>query len=173
MQQMKISTRLIIMIGVLSALLVAIGTIGLWGISKSNDDIRALHDEAMAHALKADELIDTLVQNRLQVLLAFQHAPDSPLASIHNHPTTAHTEAIAANRVRADRIFNEMQALETTPQELAMLETILKTRLAWRDKLDSVLKAIASGDFSPATMAFFLQAGRQEGETAVKAARVS
>lgn len=63
------------MIGVLSALLVAIGTIGLWGISKSNDDIRALHDQAMAHALKADELIDTLVQNHLQVLLAFQHAP--------------------------------------------------------------------------------------------------
>ncbi|MBK9441298.1 MAG: MCP four helix bundle domain-containing protein [Comamonadaceae bacterium] len=171
MQHLKISTRLIIMIGVLSVLLVAIGTIGLWGISKSNDDIRALHDEAMAHALKADELIDTLVQNRVQVLLAFQHAPDGPLASIHNHPTTAHTEAITANRVKADRIIKEMQALDTTPQELAMLETILKTRLAWRDKLDAVLKAIASGDFSPATMAFFLQAGRQEGETAVKALR--
>jgi len=171
MQHLRISTRLIIMIGVLSVLLVAIGTIGLWGISKSNDEIRALHDEAMAHALKADELIDTLVQNRVQVLLAFQHAPDGPLASIHNHPTTAHTEAITANRVKADRILKEMQALETTPQELAMLEAILTTRLAWRDKLDSVLKAIASGDFSPATMAFFLQAGRQEGETAVKALR--
>jgi methyl-accepting chemotaxis protein len=171
MQHLKISTRLILMVGLLSVLLVAIGTIGLWGISRSNDDIRALHDEAMASALKADELIDTVVQNRLQVLLAFQHAPDSPLASIHTHPTTAHTDAIAANRVQADRIFKEMQALETTPQELAMLETTMKTRLAWRDKLDAVLKAIASGDFSPATMAFFLQAGRQEGEAAVKALR--
>ncbi len=64
-----------------------------------------------------------------------------------------------------------MQALETSPQELAMLESALKARLAWREKLDATVKAIASGDFSPATMAFFLQAGRQEGEAAVKALR--
>ncbi len=171
MRHLKISTRLIIMIGVLSVLLVAIGIIGLWGISKSNDDIRALHDQAMASALKADESIDTLVQNRVQVLLAFQHAPDGPLASIHTHPTTAHTEAIAANRAQADRILKEMQALKTTPQELAMLDAIQRTRLAWRDKLDAVLKAIAANDFSPSTMAFFLRAGTQEGEAAVKALR--
>ena len=172
MQHLKISTRLIIMIGLLSALLVAIGTIGLWGISRSNDDIRALHDQALKSALLADESIDKLVQNRLQVLLAFQHAPDSPLASIHSHPTALHTDAIAANRTEANRIFQNMQALATTPEELALLETTQKTRLAWRDKLDGVIKAITAGDFSPATMAAFLAAGREQGETTVKAMRV-
>jgi hypothetical protein len=37
MNNLKISTRLIILIGLLSALLIAIGGIGLFGISQSND----------------------------------------------------------------------------------------------------------------------------------------
>jgi methyl-accepting chemotaxis protein len=42
-------------------------------------------------------------------------------------------------------------------------------RLAWREKLNKVIAAMSAGDFSPATMAFFLAAGRQEGEAAAKA----
>jgi predicted PurR-regulated permease PerM len=107
MNHLKISTRLIILISVLSLLLIAIGTMGLLGISQSNDKIKTLHDKSMLPALMADEWINKLVQNRLQVLLAFQHAPDSPLASIHNHPTSTHTDIIAANRVETNRIFTK------------------------------------------------------------------
>ncbi len=117
MNNLKISTRLIILITVLSLLLIAIGTMGLLGVRKSNDDIKTLHDQSMLPALMADDSIDKLVQNRLQILLAFQHAPDSSLAAIHNHPTRMHTDIIAANRVEANQIFKTLQALAESPKE--------------------------------------------------------
>ncbi len=36
---------------------------------------------------------------RLQVLLAFQHAPGRELAEAHDHPIQVHLEAIATNQV--------------------------------------------------------------------------
>ncbi len=88
MNNLKISTRLIILIGMLSALLIGNGAMGLFGISKSNDAIKTVHDEAMLPALMADEVVQRILQNQTQLLRAFQHAPDSPLAALHDHPTT-------------------------------------------------------------------------------------
>lgn len=169
MSNLKISTRLIIMVGTLSLLLIGIGLMGLLGISKSNDEIKALHDEAMAPALMADESISQLVQNRMQVLLAFQHAPGNPLAAIHDHPVSTHLDAIAAKRAETNRLLKDLQALATKPEEKALFEVAEAKRLAWREKLNKVIAAMSAGDFSPATMAFFLAAGRQEGEAATKA----
>ena len=169
MNNLKISTRLIILISILSLLLIAIGAMGLLGISRSNDEIKSLHDKSMIPALMADDSIDKLVQNRLQVLLAFQHAPDSPLASIHNHPTSMHTGIIAANQVEADRIFKTLQEFSEHPKERSLLEACQNTRALWRIQFDKATQAVGAGNFSSATMAQFLKAGREEGETAVNA----
>ncbi|MBY0454669.1 MAG: Tar ligand binding domain-containing protein [Burkholderiaceae bacterium] len=171
MNDLKISTRLVIMLGTLSLLLIIIGTIGLLGIRQSNHEIKALHDQAMAPALMADESIDQLVQNRMQVLLAFQHAPGNPLAAIHDHATGTHLDAIATNRTEANRITAALQTLAKNPEEKALLQKAQNTRNAWREKLDQVSHAIEAGDFSPTTMALFLKAGREEGEDALKALR--
>ena len=169
MRNLKISTRLIVMVATLSLLLMGIGLMGLLGIGKSNEELKTLHDEAMVPALMADESINQLVQNRMQVLLAFQHAPGNPLAAIHDHPVSAHLDAIAARRVESNRLLKDLQALAVTPEDKALFEMAEAKRMAWRDKLNKVLEAVGAGDFSPATMAFFLAAGRQEGEAAVKA----
>src|SRR3990167_6733744 len=51
--------------------------VSFWGLSSARDSLKTLHDEAMHRALMADQSIELTVQNRLQVLLAFQHAPGS------------------------------------------------------------------------------------------------
>lgn len=168
MKNLKIATRLVILISILSALLIGIGAMGLLGMRQSSDAIKTVHDEAMRPALMADESINKITQNRLQVLLAFQHAPDGPLASIHTHPTSTHTEAITANRAEANRLFKEMEALAANPEEKAIFETTKSTRDIWRDKLDQAVKTINEGDFSPSVMAQFLKAGREEGEATIK-----
>lgn len=171
MNDFKISTRLMIMLGTLSLLLIIIGTIGLLGMRQSNQEMKALHDQAMVPALMADQSIEQLMQNRMQILLAFQHASGNPLAAIHDHATGIHLDAIAANRVEANRIFSELQKLTATPEEIALLKTAQTTRTAWREKLDHIGRSIEYDDFSPATMALFLKSGREEGEAAVKAMR--
>ena len=167
--KIHITQRFIAVIVIYSIAFLAVMGVSLWGLVSSRDSLKTVYDESMKPALLAGESIDKIVQNRMQVLLAFQHAPDGPLASIHTHPTGAHIEAIAANRAEANRIFNEMESSVSGTEEKAIFDAAKSTRIPWRDKLDQVLKAIQANDFSPATMAFFLQAGRVEGEAAVKA----
>jgi methyl-accepting chemotaxis protein len=168
LEKLRITQRFVAVTVIYSIAFVVVMVVSLWGLMSARDSLKTVHDDAMLPALMADESINKIVQNRMQVLLAFQHAPDGPLASIHNHPTSAHTDAIDANRVEANRIFKEMEARVSGPEEKTILDATQTSRVAWRDKLDQVVKAINSGDFSPATMAFFLQAGREEGDAAVK-----
>lgn len=167
-EKIRITQRFIAVIVVYTLAFVVVMAVSLWGLMSAKDSLKTVHDEAMKPAMLAGESIDKVVQNRLQVLLAFQHAPDGPLASIHTHPTTLHLEAIAANRMEANRIFAEMESTVSGAEERAVFEATKSSRGPWRDKLDQVVKAIESGDFSPATMAFFLAAGRTEAEAAVK-----
>ena len=168
----RITQRFVTVIVIYTIAFAAVMGVSLWGLISARDSLKEVHDGAMKPALLADESIDKIVQNRLQVLLAFQHGPDNPLAGIHNHPTSMHIDAIVANRVEANKIFKEMESSVSGTEEKVIFELTKSARTPWRDKLDQVVKAIQSGDFSPATMAFFLQAGRVEGEAAVKALTV-
>jgi len=147
----------------------AVAGVSYWGLSSARDSLKTVHQSAMVPALQMADSADKIVQNRLQVLLAFQHAPDGPLASIHDHPISVHTDGIAKNRAEANRLFEAITATSDRPEEQGLVEAAKATRSAWRVKLDDAVKAIDKGDFSPAVMSAFLQAGRTEGEAATKA----
>jgi len=147
----------------------AVAGVSYWGLSSARDSLKTVHQSAMVPALQMADSADKIVQNRLQVLLAFQHAPDGPLATIHDHPVSVHTDAIAKNRSEANRLFEAITATSDRPEEQGLVEAAKSTRAAWRTKLDDAVQAIGKGDFSPAVMAAFLQAGRTEGEAATKA----
>jgi methyl-accepting chemotaxis protein-1 (serine sensor receptor) len=56
MNKLKISTRLIWLIGVLAALLVAIGGLGLFGIGKSNDALKSVYEDRTVPAAQLGEI---------------------------------------------------------------------------------------------------------------------
>jgi len=147
----------------------AVAISSYWGLTSARQSLQDVHEHGMVPSVQASDSMDKIVQNRLQVLLAFQHAPGSPLASIHDHPTVLHTDAIAKNRVEANQLFESMAVSMRTPEEKDLLEKAKIARTAWREKLDTAIKAIAAEDFSPGTMTAFLAAGRQEGEAAIQA----
>ncbi|MBY0455433.1 MAG: Tar ligand binding domain-containing protein [Burkholderiaceae bacterium] len=147
----------------------AVVAVSLWGLMSARDSLRTIHDEALQRALVVDQSVGFIQQNRIQVLLAFQHAPGSALAGIHDHPVSTHLEAIAANRDQANEIFKRMEAGITNPEEQRLFDSTKASRQAWRDKLDQTTASIQAGDFSPETMMRFLAAGRNEGEATVKA----
>ncbi len=142
----------------------AVAIVSYWGLSSARDSFKTVQAKAMVPALQMSDSIDKIVQNGLQILLAFQHTPEGPLAFIHDHPTGAHTDSITENRLEANRLFDALTATSDMPEEQALLTAAKQTRAAWHDKLDLAVKGVSSGDFNPATMAVFLQAGRTEGE---------
>ncbi len=162
--QLQITHRFIVVLAAFVLSLVVVALNGLTGLSSARDSLKALHDEAMTRSLLASQSIESTLDNRMQVLLAFQHAPAGGLADIHDHPTHTHLEAIAATQQAANAIHQKMEQGIRSPQERALYEAAIAARKPWRAELEKAVEAIKREDFSPEVMAAFLAAGRKEGE---------
>ena len=166
--QLRITQRFIVVLCAFVLSVVAVAATGLWGLSSARDSLKSLHDEAMARSLLASQSIESTLQNRMQVLLAFQHAPAGGLASIHDHPATAHLDAIAAIQSAANTLHKQIGQGITDPRERALYDAAMEARKPWRAELDKAVQAIHKEDYAAETMAAFLAAGRKEGEAVVK-----
>ena len=166
---MRITQRFTI---VLSAFWLAIGllmAVSLWGLSSARDSLKLVHEEAMHAAMLTDETMNVQMQTRMQVLLAFQHAPDNVLASIHSHPTAEHLQTIEVNQAKNNALLAELQAGAKEPQAQQLFQATQAVRSVWRQKLAVAIDAVKAENFSPQVMANFLEAGRNEGEAVTKA----
>jgi hypothetical protein len=67
MNNLKISTRLIILIGSLSMLLLFIGTIGLFGISKANDALKTVYEDRTMPMGQIADINRMILRNRLLI----------------------------------------------------------------------------------------------------------
>lgn len=77
MNKWKISTRLSILIGILSILLVGIGAIGLYGIIKSNDALKTVYEDRIVALGQIDEISYLVSRNRVLVMdMLLQPTPD-------------------------------------------------------------------------------------------------
>ena len=156
----------LVFIGYFVSMAAVIG-VSAYGLMSARDSLRALHDESLQRILLADAINENALQSRTQVLLAFQHAPDNTLSSLHEHPTAVHFEAVLSNIQRAKEITTELLALVSEPAEKEMLTEALRVEAQWTSKLHDIVRAMQSGDFSSELMGRFLALGREEGDTLV------
>ena len=166
----RITHRFIAVLAAFVVSVLVIAGIGLAGMSSASKSLKALHDESMARSQLASESLEQTLNNRMQVLLSFQHDPNGELASIHDHPVTEHLEAIAANQARANAIHKQLAEGNLSAQERSLLTAVEAARAAWRSKLAAAIESIRNNDYSATTMAAFLAATRVEGVQVLKTA---
>ena len=166
----RITHRFIAMLVAFVVSVLVIAGIGLAGMSSASKSLKALHDESMARSQLASESVEQTLNNRMQVLLSFQHDPNGELASIHDHPVTEHLEAIAANQAHANAIHKQLAEGNLSAQERSLLTAVEAARAAWRPKLAAAIESIRNNDYSATTMAAFLAATRVEGVQVLKTA---
>ena len=166
----RITHRFIAVLAAFVVSVLVIAGIGLAGMSSASKSLKALHDESMARSQLASESVERTLNNRMQVLLSFQHDPNGELASIHDHPITEHLEAIAANQARANAIHKQLAEGNLSAQERSLLTAVEAARAAWRPKLAAAIESIRNNDYSATTMAAFLAATRVEGVQVLKTA---
>ena len=166
----RITHRFIAVLVAFVVSVLVIAGIGLAGMSSASKSLKALHDESMARSQLASESVEQTLNNRMQVLLSFQHDPNGELASIHDHPVTEHLEAIAANQAHANAIHKQLAEGNLSAQERSLLTAVEAARAAWRPKLAAAIESIRNNDYSATTMAAFLAATRVEGVQVLKTA---
>ena len=159
----RITHRFIAMLAAFMVSILVVAGIGLSGMASARDDLRQLYEGAMVRSQMAEQIVQIQNDTRLQVLLAFQHAPGSELAEAHDHPIQVHLDAIATNQSTAVGVHKTLVEDSQTDEERALLDEATKARQAWRPKLAQALEAINRNDFSAQVMGDFLEAARNEG----------
>ena len=158
----RITHRFIAMLAAFMVSILVVAGIGLSGMASARDDLRQLYEGAMVRSQMAEQIVQIQNDTRLQVLLAFQHAPGSELAEAHDHPIQVHLDAIATNQSTAIGVHKTLVEDSQTDEERALLDEATKARQAWRPKLAQALEAINRNDFSAQVMGDFLEAARNE-----------
>jgi methyl-accepting chemotaxis protein len=149
LDNLSIKSRLIGILGFLGLLLIAIGGLGLKGQNRAHVQSEMLLEEHVKPAILLGKIRLLQAENRSQILLALQHAPDSPFLAMHDHPVTFHTDQITKNAEEINRLMNEFQAVQMDdPTAKEMLAKFQTTREAYfKEGLAPAREAQLAGDF--------------------------
>ncbi len=120
MNNLKISTRLMLLIGLLSALLVAIGGLGLFGISKSNEALKTVYEDRTVPIGQLGEIKALLLGNRLAIAVALI----TPTPEV----VKERTALIEANIAAISKIWEDYMATPLTQEEEKLAKTFAEDR---------------------------------------------
>ena len=134
MNQLKISTRLVILIGLLSLMLVAIGLLGLYGISQSNTGLKSVYEDRTVPMGQLADINRLLLRNRLAI--ANSLIDQQPKFIDEN------IAEVEANIVRIGKVWEAYMATSLTAEEAALSRKFAEDRT--RFVQEGLLPAVAA-----------------------------
>ncbi|HRH80560.1 MAG TPA: methyl-accepting chemotaxis protein [Thiobacillaceae bacterium] len=108
LQNLSIRSRLLAVIGFLAFILAGIGGLGIYTTGQTNQAVQRLMDQTFVPGRLADQIKFLSADNRAQLLLALQHAPENPLSKLHDHPVQMHMEAMTQNVTRINELWEQL-----------------------------------------------------------------
>jgi len=117
---LKIKTLILGVLGILIALILAIGVLGIYSADSS---VRVLRDVTLADQKNTN--IQTGIRlemelNRSQILQALQHNPVLSWSQLHDHPLTVHFDQVDAISARAAKRWQDYLAAIRSPEEKSL-----------------------------------------------------
>ena len=151
MRRFGIRARLVA-VGALVALLMAGGgLIGISGLALTNQDLHQAYEERLDPSLSVARMIQLMGDNQRQIMLALQHAPDSPFLKMHDHGVDVHIQATMANRQEIESLRSTLDKRAMPTEEKALADAFFAARDAYsRDGTSAARDAIKAGNFANA-----------------------
>jgi methyl-accepting chemotaxis protein-1 (serine sensor receptor) len=112
LNNLKISTRLILLISLLSAMLIGVGAIGLLGIVQANESLRSIYEERLVPTTQISDIQKLLLRNRLAIAVSLV----TPTPEVIN-PATAQVEA---NIAAIGKVWDAYMATALPPSEATL-----------------------------------------------------
>jgi len=140
MNKLKISTKLALLIGILGALLVLIGGIGLYGMSKSDAALDSLYADRTVPIAQLGETQYLQLRNRLVIANALiEQAPDRTAKTIAE---------VEANMGQISKVWEVFMATPMTPEEAQIAKVYAEKRQQYvQEGLLPALAALRTNDF--------------------------
>lgn len=148
LNKITFKARLILLTAISVLLIALVAAVGLMGIKDLNKALEDIYQENMVPMKLLDNVFSDINGTRTQLLLALQHAPDSPFYDLHDHPLSLHLDTIKEGQARNQAAWQELDALGFTGAELQMYETLrARVRVLRQESVDLVVQAIHDRDF--------------------------
>ncbi len=143
MNNMKVGTRLGLVLGLLAVLLVAIGGVGLYGIASSNASLKSVYEDRTVPAQRLGKIDSLMISNRLAVAGAI--ATPTPELIAKNIAT------VEANIATITNDWDAYAATKLTVAEAALAKQFTQDRAAYAaDGLKPALAALRANDMMEA-----------------------
>ena len=123
MHNLRISTRLLILISTLSTLLIGIGMLGLFGISHSNETLKTVYEDRTIPSGIMAEANYLVVRNRVLIMDMFIH-PESENIQKRN-------KELRENIDRVSKIWAAYMGTSLTPEEKNLANSYAKARTSY------------------------------------------
>jgi methyl-accepting chemotaxis protein-1 (serine sensor receptor) len=124
---LKVITRLALLGGILALLLATIGTLGLFGMERTNDALRTVYEDRTVPATQLGEINSLILHNRINVNAALVTPTPEVIAS--------RTQELEANAARIDQIWKAYTATYLTPEELVAANQFTESRKAYQQEV--------------------------------------
>ena len=123
MNNWKISVRLMVLVGVLSVVLVGIGSFGLVSLSRSNEALKSVYEDRMVPLGQLEEMGQKATRNRVLVMDMI----------IRSHPDNVEKRdaELKANIEDINKLWAQYTATTLTPEEKALADEFVAARKAY------------------------------------------
>lgn len=138
---LKISTRLAVLVGFLSLLLVGVGSLGLIGIRLSNDALKTVYEDRAVPLAQLGEIHRMNLLNRIHVANSL----------VFPEEIARNTSDIEANMVEISKIWDAYMATYLTPEESKLAKKFVDDRTQFvKEGLKPAIAALRAGDTAQA-----------------------
>jgi len=143
MNGLKVSTRLMLLIGVLSALLVAIGSLGLFGIGKANDALQSVYEDHTVTIGQLGDIESMLLSNRLAIAVAMVTPTPEIIASS--------TATVETNIAAITKVWETYMAAKLSADEEKLAKDFAENRKKFvQEGLKPTVAALRANDIKEA-----------------------
>jgi methyl-accepting chemotaxis protein len=138
MNKLKISTRLLLLIGLLSLLLIGAGGVGLFGIAQSNEALRSVYEDRSIPLGQIADIQKRLLENRLAITNSLLDATPEQIA--------ANAATVEANIAAITKLWEAFGASALTPQQQAAAKSFADNRKRFvQEGLKPAVAALRAG----------------------------
>ena len=144
MNHFKISTRVTLLAGLLSLLVLAMGCAGLWGISRSNTAMQAMYENNLQATGQIGQIQALLLRNRLALAVALVTPDAATIASS--------TTEVEANIVAISKLWKTYMAQPHSADEVLLAKSFAEHRARFVEQgLRPTIAALRASDIEAAT----------------------
>ena len=148
MDNFKISTRLIVLVGVVSFLLLLVGGVGLLGVEKANASLKTVYEDRTAPMGQISEVIEHDMDTKVQLMGALL---DGKPPAISKSLST-----IDANMTSSSKAWDAYMATTLTVEEEKLARKLVADRAQFRQEaLQPAMEALRSNELDKARTLVF------------------